>query len=59
MKSIIQRETLFYPAGLGMNPDMMAHTVLKGGPGLTMEQAKDHLTLNIHMLKVYQVVSVD
>lgn len=30
-----------FSAGSGMNPDMMAHILLKGGPGLTMERAKE------------------
>ena len=30
-----------FSAGSGMNPDMMAHILLKGGPGLTMEKAKE------------------
>jgi len=30
-----------FSAGSGMNPDMMAHILLKGGPGLTMAQAKE------------------
>ena len=40
MKLIILKREHF-PAGSGMNPDMMAHILLKGGPGLTMEQAKE------------------
>jgi hypothetical protein len=30
-----------FSAGSGMNPDMMAHILLKGGPGLTMAQGKE------------------
>ena len=30
-----------FSAGSGMNPDMMAHILLKGGPGLTMKRAKE------------------
>jgi len=30
-----------FSAGSGMNPDMMAHILLKGGPGLTMAKAKE------------------
>ena len=30
-----------FSAGSGMNPDMMAHILLKGGPGLTMARAKE------------------
>lgn len=32
---------IIFSAGSGMNPDMMAHILLKGGPGLTMERAKE------------------
>jgi len=30
-----------FSAGSGMNPDMMAHILLKGGPDLTMKRAKE------------------
>ena len=29
------KEPIIFSAGSGMNPDMMAHILLKGGPGLT------------------------
>jgi len=32
---------ILFSAGSGMNPDMMAHILLKGGPGLTMEKGKE------------------
>ena len=35
------KEPIIFSAGSGMNPDMMAHILLKGGPGLTMEKAKE------------------
>jgi hypothetical protein len=34
-------DEILFSAGSGMNPDMMAHILLKGGPGLTMEQGKE------------------
>jgi len=34
-------DEIIFSAGSGMNPDMMAHILLKGGPGLTMERAKE------------------
>lgn len=34
-------DKIIFSAGSGMNPDMMAHILLKGGPGLTMERAKE------------------
>lgn len=34
-------DDIIFSAGSGMNPDMMAHILLKGGPGLTMERAKE------------------
>jgi len=32
---------ILFSAGSGMNPDMMAHILLKGGPGLTMAQGAE------------------
>lgn len=37
-------DKIIFSAGSGMNPDMMAHILLKGGPGLTMERAKEIFT---------------
>ena len=37
-------DKIVFSAGSGMNPDMMAHILLKGGPGLTMERAKEIFT---------------
>ena len=34
-------DKIIFSAGSGMNPDMMAHILLKGGPGLTMDKAKE------------------
>ena len=33
-------DKIIFSAGSGMNPDMMAHILLKGGPNLTMDIAK-------------------
>ena len=40
-----------FSAGSGMNPDMMAHILLKGGPGLTMARAKEIFNTEYKFIK--------
>jgi hypothetical protein len=40
-----------FSAGSGMNPDMMAHILLKGGPGLTMKRAKEIFNTQYKFIK--------
>lgn len=45
------KEKIKFAAGSGMNPDMMAHILLKGGPGLTMDKAKEIFTNDYAFIK--------
>ena len=44
-------EKITFSAGSGMNPDMMAHILLKGGPGLTMARAKEIFANDYNFVK--------